>query len=214
MAETIYLPSGMGKGYTYMEWRNITSPSSNQYKLREQATANGQVANSPDGKITINGRTLVAMTDTFGNVGDYVDIQTADGTMIYGIIGDIKNQNDSGANKWGHRGGDHVVEFITSKKLSQNYPGNGGVISVTNTGNYFNGDNHAYTSPSTVQTGYVEDKATSIFQKIFIFLVCVCIGVVGVYFFLRAFGISKQKIISSVVESKTGIDLSELKGEE
>lgn len=207
MSQTITLPSGLGKSYTYMEWRTITSPSSNQYKLREQATANGEVSYSDDGKIYVNGRTLVAMTTTFGNVGDYVDIQTADGTVIHGIIGDIKNQNDSGANQWGHNGGQSVVEFITNKKLSNNYPGNGGVVSVTNLGNYFNGDN-----PGTITatpTGVVQDKFTNIFQKIFVFLVCVFIGVVGVFFFMKAFGISldPKKMVANTIEQKTGIDV-------
>lgn len=210
MSTTITLPTGLGKSYTYMEWRTITSPSSNQYKLREQATANGQVSYSDDGKIYVNGRTLVAMTNTFGNVGDYVDIQTADGTVIHGIIGDIKNQNDSGANQWGHNGGQSVVEFITNKKLSDNYPGNGGVVSVTNLGNYFNDD-----SPGnvTTQIDWAEDKFTNIFQKIFIFLVCVFIGIVGAYFFLRAFDINvlnKKQMVSKVIESKTGIDAEEI----
>lgn len=211
MAQTITLPSGMGKSYTYMEWRKITAKDSNQYKLREQAQSNGDVSYSEDGKIYVNGRTLVAMTNTFGNVGDYVDIQTADGTVIHGIIGDIKNQNDSGANQWGHNGGQSVVEFITNKKLSNNYPGNGGVLSVTTSGNYFTGDDPGVVSSgvSVQQTGYIEDKFSSIFKKLFIFVTCVLIGVAGVYFFLKAFDIdvlNKKQMITKVIEKKTGKD--------
>ena len=34
---TVTLPAGMGSIYTHMGWQCITSPSSMQYKLREQA---------------------------------------------------------------------------------------------------------------------------------------------------------------------------------
>ena len=38
--ETILVPEGLGASHTYMGWQMITSVSSNQYKLREQAGMN------------------------------------------------------------------------------------------------------------------------------------------------------------------------------
>lgn len=108
---TISVPSGLGSVHTYMGWQMITSKTSQQYKLREQA---GQNFDS-EGFGRINGRYVIACTTTFGKVGDYVDFYQEDGLIIKGIIGDIKNQNDFGCNKWGHNNGTCIVEFVVDK---------------------------------------------------------------------------------------------------
>ena len=105
------LPSGLGSTFTYMGWQCITSPSSAQYKLREDA---GMNFNS-DGIGIINGRYVIACTTTYGKVGDYLDVVQSDGTVIPCIIGDIKSSGDSGCNKWGHNNGQNVIEFVVDK---------------------------------------------------------------------------------------------------
>lgn len=143
--ETISIPDGYGTQYPYMGWQMIKSPSSMQYKLRQQA---GQNFDSL-GYGKINGRYVVALTDTFGKVGDYVDIKQNNGNVIPGIIGDVKNQNDAGCNKWGHNNGKAVVEFVVDKSkwygtnttVKTTHPEwqKQKVASITNQGSYFNG---------------------------------------------------------------------------
>lgn len=60
---------------------------------------------------TYNGRYLIACTTTYGRVGDKVDFTLSDGTVIKCVIADAKNPNDPGCNKWGHSGGQNVIEF-------------------------------------------------------------------------------------------------------
>lgn len=114
---TITLPSGLGTIYTYMGWQCITSKTSTQYKLREEA---GQKFDSQGfGIITCppeaSPRYVIACTTTYGKVGDKLTAYLANGQTIRCIIGDIKNQNDSGCNKWGHQNGASVLEFVVDK---------------------------------------------------------------------------------------------------
>ena len=144
--QTITLPDGLGKTKTYMGWQCITAKDSTQYKLKE---ASGMPFDS-EGYGKINGRYVVAMTPTYGQVGDYVDIKLTDGNTIKGIIGDEKNMNDPGCTKWGHDNGNTVVEFVVDKNSWYNKKSNPGtdsnhpewkgigVKSVTNQGSYFN----------------------------------------------------------------------------
>lgn len=108
---TITIPAGLGSSHTYMGWQMITSKSSAQYKLRQKAGMNFD----EEGFGRINGRYVIACTTTFGKVGDYIDFYLEDGGIIPGIIGDIKNQNDPGCNKWGHNNGHVIVEFVVDK---------------------------------------------------------------------------------------------------
>lgn len=108
---TIVLPSGCGSIYTHMAWQLITSKTSLQYKLREDA---GMNFNS-DGIGIIKGRYVIACTTTYGNVGDYLSVHLSNNQGIKCIIGDIKNQSDTGCNKWGHLNGKSVIEFVVSK---------------------------------------------------------------------------------------------------
>lgn len=144
----ITLPSGIGSVHTYMGWQCITSRSSTQYKLIEAAGMNFD----EEGFGKIGDRYVIACTTTYGKVGDYVDIVQEDGTIIKCIIGDIKNQNDAGCNKWGHNNGQCVVEFVVDKntwysggKGSHANPGtsschpewNQNITQVINRGSYF-----------------------------------------------------------------------------
>jgi len=150
--ETVTLPSNLGTSNTFMGWQMITSKTSKQYKLREAA---GQNFDS-NGYGKINGRYTVATTNTFGQVGDYIDINRSDGSVLKGIIADIKSQGDPGCNKWGHDNGKTVVEFVVDKDkwyrsvkgtkagyniISTTNPGKNrnSVTSITNQGSYFSG---------------------------------------------------------------------------
>lgn len=138
----VNLPGGLGKVHSYMGWQCITAPSSLQYKLREAAGMNFD----ENGFGKIGDRYVVATTTTYGNVGDYIDVVQADGSVIKCIIGDIKNQNDAGCNMWGHSNGQCVVEFVvdksswygTSKSVVGYHPEWGQTISqIVNKGSYF-----------------------------------------------------------------------------
>ena len=174
--ETVTLPSGLGRYFTYMGWQMITSPSSQQYKLRQTAGQNFD----NEGFGIINGRYVVATTTTYGNVGDYIDVYQSDGTVLQCIIGDIKNQNDAGCNKWGHQNGQVVVEFVVDKTIWYNnghanpgtsscHPEWGGktIVQIANVGSYSKGSvssssgdsmqSVVYT-PMTTVTNLVTDK--------------------------------------------------------
>lgn len=143
--QTISIPDGLGKVHTYMGWQLITSKSSMQYKLKEAAGMNFD----SEGFGKIDGRYVIACTTTFGNVGDYVDFTQEDGSVLKCIIGDIKNQNDRGCNKWGHDNGQTIVEFVVDKSswygTNHANPGTSSchpewkqdIVSATNYGNYF-----------------------------------------------------------------------------
>ena len=154
---SVELPSGLGSVHSYMGWQTITSTTSTQYKLREQAGMNFD----DEGFARINGRYVIACTSTYGNVGDYVDFYQEDGSVIQCIIGDIKNQSDAGCNEWGHLNGTCVVEFIVNKDTWYSTdkggtagsmhinPGNQGchpewnqnIVKVVNGGSYFDNPN-------------------------------------------------------------------------
>lgn len=110
--EVIEIPEPYGTEYSYMGWQMITSTSSKQYKLREEAGMNFDA----DGFGKIGDRYVIACTNTFGQVGDYIDWELDNGTVIETVIGDIKNRNDDGCNEWGHRNGLCVVEFVVDKE--------------------------------------------------------------------------------------------------
>lgn len=109
--EEIAIPDGMGIYHTYMGWRTVTSPTSLQYQLREESGENYD----EEGFAKIDGRYVIACTATFGNVGDYVDFYREDGTIVHAVIGDIKNQDDPGCNRYGHADGQCVVEYVVQQ---------------------------------------------------------------------------------------------------
>ncbi len=140
--KVVQLPEGLGKIHSYMGWQMITAKSSNQYKLRQAAGMNFDA----DGFGKIGDRYVVATTTTFGQVGDFIDVKQADGTIIKCIIGDIKSQKDEGCNQWGHNSGQCVVEFVvdktswygTNKTVNHFHPEfNQTITSIANKGNYF-----------------------------------------------------------------------------
>lgn len=109
--ERIVVPSGLGSVHTYMGWQMITSPTSLQYKLRQEAGMNFDA----EGFGRIGDRYVIACTTTFGGIGDYVDFYKENGQVLKCIIGDIKNQHDPGCNQWGHLNGTCIIEFVVDK---------------------------------------------------------------------------------------------------
>lgn len=101
---------GLTNMYSYMGWQLITDPTSMQYKLREDA---GQNFDS-EGFGIIDNRYVIACCERYGAIGDYVNWQLADGTILRTVIGDQKSSSDPNNNGWGHVQGNNlgVVEFV------------------------------------------------------------------------------------------------------
>lgn len=73
---------------SYMSYKAITLTSSPQYKLQSQA------ATGDYGIRMVNGRYLIAMASTYGEVGDELNLTLSSGKVIYVMIGDIKGNTD------------------------------------------------------------------------------------------------------------------------
>ena len=142
----------IGTIITYMGYHRITSPSSNQYRLKTHAKNNGRysIAN-PQYFALIDNRIAIATKPCIGNVlnvavGDYVivDFLTSSGSLItYNcIIGDIKGAD--APNIWGHNDGKGVVEIIYHdysppagyNSCINNPWGSGRVIRIAKVGKY------------------------------------------------------------------------------
>lgn len=111
----------IGTSFAIMAWSCITNTSSRQSQLRQKAypdwTESYTECYDEDGMAKINGRYVVAVTDTFGTVGDYIDAYLDNGHILYCIIGDIKNEDDPGCTKWGHTNGQCVLEFVVREDM-------------------------------------------------------------------------------------------------
>ena len=109
-----------------------------------------------EGFAKIGSRYVVACTETYGSVGDYINVTQTDGLVIECVIGDIKSQSDEGCNKWGHEDGNCVIEFVVDCNSWYNAswtrgdhanPGSPSchpewdcdIASITNLGSYFDG---------------------------------------------------------------------------
>ena len=128
------------KGNVGEQW-NPTSP---EYEFWKKA--DGLNSFDSDGFGVVNGSYAVAVTNTFGNIGDFIIAELEDGTKIPCVIGDEKNQDDPGCNKYGHMNGQCVLEFMgkTSEWYNKGYGDialalkpewyNKRVVRITNTG--------------------------------------------------------------------------------
>ena len=155
----ITVTTGLGKYYTYMAWTAITNMDTLQGKLIKTAGRNYD----SDGYGIVGSRYTVAMTSTFGGIGDYVDIYMENGRVIHGIIADEKSQvytswDHNPANRWGHDDGQCIVEWVTNWKNHDNPPSDGAVLKVINLGNYF--DYPEYASGNTESYMYSENSYT------------------------------------------------------
>lgn len=133
--------------YTYMGWSLITAPDSLQYKLRADAGENYDA----EGFAIIEGRYVIACTEAFGGVGDYVDFQLDTGLILNCIIGDVKSSGDPNYSEWGHLYPPNSISVIESVvEYSKWYPSHanpgtpgckpewaGNVVLALNYGNYW-----------------------------------------------------------------------------
>ena len=106
------VPSGYGKIHTYMGWQCITSPTSDQMKLR-----NAVESYDSEGFGRVGDRYAVAMKKYYGSVGDYLNITQDDGFTYKVALADIKGSENgsSGIAKYVHGDGS-MVEFVVDKK--------------------------------------------------------------------------------------------------
>ena len=103
--------TGISRNYTnytyfYDRWTNGT----NQRAVADIWNAYGR--NGDRGIATINGRYLVAVSTTFGGVGDYIDIVLTNGEVIPCIIADAKSANDRNYTPYGHRLGGGCIDGV------------------------------------------------------------------------------------------------------
>ena len=104
----VYIHGAHQLNSTYMGVQCITNEESDQYIW---LTSHDWDYND-EGIVTYDGRLLVALTPTYGNVGDYVDLLLADETILPVIIGDVKYPADT----YGYWIGDrlNVLELIVA----------------------------------------------------------------------------------------------------
>ena len=131
---------------TYMNWDKITSKTSKQFAFRTQAKNDGNIICDEDGFYMVNDGTtdryVVAMTQKYGDIGEYVDVHQADGSVLKCVIGDAKSYNNDNSGEYGHMYGNsvNVVEFITNWPKNHSNPGtvrtnlSQNVLKVINTG--------------------------------------------------------------------------------
>lgn len=89
---------------TFMDYRAITSPTSRQYALQQNAQTNDL------GLRTLNGAYMVAMGTYYGDVGDLFEITLETGSCFRVIMGDVKADIDTDETNR-HRNG-NLLEFI------------------------------------------------------------------------------------------------------
>ena len=165
--DTTVLPKGLGWYSVNEGWSAITAPSP-QLDLRNKTKEKYGSLYDSNGYAKYGDRYVVATTQTFGDAGDYIDIEQSDGNTIPAVIGDIKawgvdSREGRHVNKWGHNDGDVVLEFLkdsSATSFSTNPTDIGDpmystlygktVSSITNRGSAFSND--IPVSPSNVRS--------------------------------------------------------------
>lgn len=153
---TVNVPQDFSQCITvtlYDKWVNKwgVAPGTAQKKVSTEWTRQNQPFDNGWAYITMGGqkRYLIAVAETFGNVGDYVDVYFANGTVFPCIIADMKSTHDSNYTEWGHKTGNSisVIEGEVSTTAYKQYgnPGkqkwwpqlNSKVTKIVNGGSYF-----------------------------------------------------------------------------
>ena len=99
----------VGGVYTYEKWNTNWTAGTYQKALHDQYEDY-----DTEGFGKIGDRYVIACTTTFGRVGDLIDFELEDGTIIKTVMGDAKSQADPGCNLYGHQNGNNVIEFIVN----------------------------------------------------------------------------------------------------
>lgn len=131
----VTIPKQYGKGnvtYTNYEQTQWT-PGTTQKQLYDLWVSKGR--KSKDGVATIDDMYIVALTNTFGAVGDKVIIYLEDERILNCVIGDEKNQDDEKCNMWGHNDGQDIIE-VESVHQKNNPWGKVKPIKIVNAGKY------------------------------------------------------------------------------
>jgi len=135
---------------TYMNWNQNWIKGSNQGNFKNKAFEDNNVVCDNDGFYLVNdgvdNRYVVAMTQQYGDVGEYVDVYQADGSVLKCVIGDAKSYNDSNSGQYGHMYGNtvNVLEFMTDWRGNHANPGrvrtslDQNILKVVNTGKSYN----------------------------------------------------------------------------
>ncbi len=104
-----------GGVYTYEKWDRVWASGTKQRRLHDAYEAYDE-----EGFGRIEDRYVIACTTTFGQVGDMIDFELSDGTIIKTVVGDIKSQRDAGCTIYGHKNGANVIEFIVLSSMWYN----------------------------------------------------------------------------------------------
>lgn len=88
------VPSGFGKTMSYMDWDLITSKTSTQMKLINDAGKSFD----KDGLGMVGDRYTVAVKPYYGTIGDYLNVQYEDGTVVKAIVADQKGRENEPGN--------------------------------------------------------------------------------------------------------------------
>lgn len=114
--DTIEFPvCSAGTFKSWMDYRSITAPNSEQYKLQSLATTN-----QATGIREYKGHLMVAMASSYGPVGTTYEVMFESRQKIKVIVGDIKADTDCE-----HSDGS-MIEFIVDKNMIDKSVLNGG----------------------------------------------------------------------------------------
>lgn len=155
VGRSVDIPDDLGLYITYMGQHMITSPSSEQYQLLQDAKNTGRYKAGEiygiNNMAIIDGRMGIALVENVGGqlgngVGDYIDVTFADGDVWNCIQLDVKHQgapvewDPNPANEWGHENGKVVLEIVSHNySPPPSYDPNKKVTRLTVVGNYYTG---------------------------------------------------------------------------
>lgn len=103
---------------SYMDWRNITSVTSNQYKLQQTAYT------AANGLRMVDDCYCIAIGTGWGfGVGTKILVHLSTGVVLNCIVADIKADHETDANNIYHLLGDgSVIEFVIDKDILPERP--------------------------------------------------------------------------------------------
>lgn len=108
----IDIPAGMGVQYTVTEYDKFYPRWTSGTRQRKVADLwYNEGAKWDDGIAILQDCYLVATTETFGVVGDRINVVLDNGLTMKCIIADSKNSSDPGCNAYGHDDGKSTIEF-------------------------------------------------------------------------------------------------------
>lgn len=103
------LPSGMGMFKSYMDYRKVSSVTSDQYKLLRSDNA----YTNKYGIRCIDGRCCIAVGSGFtSQIGIKIDVILDNGTVIPCVLGDQKSDTDTDSSHTYHLVDKSVIEFV------------------------------------------------------------------------------------------------------